>query len=636
MTRLFQTGHTSFPIVPQRGRRLLSSLMILLLLAPAAMGQSESRPKTEDLLPENTVLYVQIEDIRDMIEKMTDSNFGQMLSDERISPLISEMYQQGMDAYSNVEDFVGLSMEEIQSLPSGEMCFAVVAPKRQEPAIVFLVDMDPENEAVTKAVDRFKEFVEEQAFQEGFEGSAIEEEETDEIVFETINTQDDPVYMFRKDGTVVGSNNEQVLKDVWERWNDRPVDNVRTLAENRKFVTIMNRCRGTKESPPEFRVFVDPIEFARATTRGNFAAQAALNFLPILGLDGLLGVGGSALFGEQDFESVFHGHVLLSNPRKGLFEMLALKPADYQPQSWVPHDTVNYMTTSWDVQTMYAELEKIVDAFSSDGSFQENVQSRINDELGIDLKLDVIDQMTGRVTYAQWNVLPARVNSIANIFSLEVSDPAKAEEMIDFFVERIRQDAGDEVMVEDDYKGQVYWKQSDSSVNERMDRRRQWQEERGGISMEVRPTQGCFMLLNDQLVICDSVQALERVVDTDRGDELAMADDEMFQMITNKMTRLLGTDMPAALFYSRPAETLKMWMEIAESENTRDMMDEAALDNPFVAGMKRAMDDNPLPDFEEIKGYFPPQGAFITDDETGYHFLAFSLKSEDVAVDSDE
>ncbi len=294
------------------------------------------------------------------------------------------------------------------------------------------------------------------------------------------------------------------------------------------------------------------------------------------------------------------------------------------------------MTTSWDVQTMYAELEKIVDAFSSDGSFQENVQSRINDELGIDLKLDVIDQMTGRVTYAQWNVLPARVNSIANIFSLEVSDPAKAEEMIDFFVERIRQDAGDEVMVEDDYKGQVYWKQSDSSVNERMDRRRQWQEERGGISMEVRPTQGCFMLLNDQLVICDSVQALERVVDTDRGDELAMADDEMFQMITNKMTRLLGTDMPAALFYSRPAETLKMWMEIAESENTRDMMDEAALDNPFVAGMKRAMDDNPLPDFEEIKGYFPPQGAFITDDETGYHFLAFSLKSEDVAVDSDE
>ncbi|MCH2182138.1 MAG: hypothetical protein MK108_09050 [Mariniblastus sp.] len=637
MKRLFQTGPVATPHVPRRGQWLLSSLLILVLAAPVAVGQTETRPKTEDLLPENTVLYVQIEDVRDLIEKMTDSNFGQMLSDERISPLVSEMYLQGMDAYSNVEEFVGLSMEEIQSLPSGELCFALVAPKRQEPAIVFLIDMDPENEAVVKAVDRFKEFVEEQAFQEGLEGDAIVEEETDEIVFETVNTQDDPLYMFRKDGTLVGSNNEQVLKDVWERWNERPVDGVRTLAENRKFVTIMNRCRGTKESPPELRLFFDPIEFARGTTRGNFAAQAALNFLPILGLDGLLAVGGSTLFGEQDFESVFHGHILLANPRKGLFEMLALKPADYQPQSWVPYDTVNYMTTSWDVQTMYAELEKIVDAFSSEGNFQESVQSRFNDELGIDLKADIIDQLTGRVTYAQWNVEPARINSTANIFSVEVSDPAQMEEMIDLFVERIREDVGEDDIVEDDYQGQIYWRQSDSSINDRMERREERRLERGGgMSMEIRATQGCFMLLNDQLVICDSVEALKRVVDTDRGDELAMADDEMFRMVTNKMTRLLGTDMPAALFYSRPAEQIKMWMEIAQSEDTRDMMDEAALDNPFVAGMKRAMDDNPLPDFEEVKGYFPPQGAFITDDETGYHFLAFTLRSEDLPVESDE
>ena len=156
------------------------------------------------------------------------------------------------------------------------------------------------------------------------------------------------------------------------------------------------------------------------------------------------------------------------------------------------------------------------------------------------------------------------------------------------------------------------------------------------MRLELRGTQGCFTLLNDQLVICDSVQALERVVDTDRGDEPAMADDDLFRMVTSKMTRLLGTDMPAALFYSRPAESIKMWMEIAQSEDTRDLMDETAIENQFVAGLVQAMDDNPLPDFEEIRQYFPPQGSFITDDETGYHFLAFSVKSEDLPVESDE
>ena len=619
---LFRTRLASITLIQ---RWLVLPLLVAILGGQLAVAQTETRPKTEDLLPETTVLYVQIEDIRDMIEKMTDSNFGQMLADERINPLISEMYQQGLDAYSNVEEFVGLSLEEIRSLPSGELCFAVVAPKRQEPVIVFLIDMDPENEAVAKAFDRAKEFAEQQ-------GTPVEEEEAEEIVFETLLVDgEDPVTVFRKDGTLVGSTDEQVLKDIWERWNDRPVDKIRSLAENRKFVTIMNRCRGTKESPPEMRVFFDPIEFVRGTTRGNFTAQAALNFLPILGLDGLLGVGGSVLFGEQDFESVFHGHLLLANPRKGIFEMLALKPADYQPQSWVPYDTVNYMTTSWDAQTMYAEVEKIVDAFSSEGNFQENVASGINEELGLDLKEDIIDQLTGRVTYAQWNVQPARLNSTANIFSIEMADPAKAEEMIDLFIERIREDAGEDNIVEDDYKGQVFWKQSDSSVNERRELL-----DNNELPVELRVTQGCFTLLNDQLIICDSVQALERVVDTDRGDEPAMADDELFRMVTRKMTRLLGTDMPAALFYSRPAEQIKMWLEIAQSEDARDMMDATALENPFVAGLVQAMDDNPLPDFDEIKQYFPPQGSFITDDETGYHFLAFSVKSEDLPVESDE
>ena len=92
----------------------------------------------------------------------------------------------------------------------------------------------------------------------------------------------------------------------------------------------MNRCLGNNELEPEARFFIDPIGLTRSATRGNFAAQAAINFLPIIGLDGLLGVGGSMLLSEDDFESVVHGHILLSNPRKGILEMLALKPTDYQ------------------------------------------------------------------------------------------------------------------------------------------------------------------------------------------------------------------------------------------------------------------------------------------------------------------
>ena len=154
--------------------------------------------------------------------------------------------------------------------------------------------------------------------------------------------------------------------------------------------------------------------------------------------------------------------------------------------------------------------------------------------------------------------------------------------------------------------------------------------------MELRATQACILLLNDQLIICDSVEAMKRIVDTDRGDEPAMIEDEQFSYITGKMTRMLGTDMPAALLFSRPAEQIKLWLDIAKSDNSFELMEEAAVDNPVVAGLMRTMEDNPLPDFEQIRQYFPPQGSFITDDETGYHILAFSIRSEDMPEESNQ
>lgn len=635
-----------------RPMMMLGFLALLLpVLTGVAAAQEGQRPKTEDLFPETAVVFVQIDDIRDFMSKMADSNFGRMLQDERIAPLAGELYQQALDAYSDVEDRVGLSAEEIQSLPAGELAFAVVAPKRKNPAIVFLIETDEENEAVNKALERLREAVENQAA-ESDDGEAtdddseqdeesdsvesddsddsddddLNQETTDEVVYEKFRIDDQTVTIFRKNGTIVGSNNKDVLEDIHERWMGRPVEKVRPLSENRKFVTIMNRCRGSKDTPPEMRMYADPIEFARSATRGNIAAQAGLNMLPVLGLDGLLGIGGSVLFGEQDFESVFHGHLLLANPRKGIFEMIALKPADYRPQPWVPADIVSYMTTSWDIPTMFSEFEKIFDTFTQPGNFRENVLTEINEEIGLDLEEDIIKLLSGRFTYVQWNVKPYAFNSASNIIAAQVVDPERAEEVIDKLVQRILDEDEDNI-VRDTYKGQDYWKMPDEQAN----RQREVMRE-NGVAIELRATQPAFALLGDHIIFCDHPDSLKRIIDTDRGDVTSLLDSPEFQVVMNKMTRLLGTDMPAALLYSRPAEQLRMWFEIANSEGTRGFLETAAEENRYAEGVLRAIEDNPLPDFEEIKHYFPPQGAFVTDDDTGYHMMTFSLKADDPSL----
>ncbi len=128
----------------------LAALFSFTLFATAARAQTE-RPPTEQLLPETTVGYIKIANIREMVEKVGRSNMGKLLADENIAPLAQGIYEQGVEAY---EEYVkiGLTLDEIKSLPAGEMTIAVIAPKRKKPVFLFLVQTDPENEAVAKAL----------------------------------------------------------------------------------------------------------------------------------------------------------------------------------------------------------------------------------------------------------------------------------------------------------------------------------------------------------------------------------------------------------------------------------------------------------------------------------------------------
>ena len=598
--------------------RFFSSLTVLLALPIVLFAQSAERPPSEELLPESTVAYAQIHNVREMAAKLANSNGGQMMADERIAPLLGDVWQSVLDEYAKVEDNVGLSLEEIQSLPAGEVCFAVIAPRRQTPAFVLILDMDEESEVVEKALARGREFAGEQ----GIEFETEESEDVD-IEFETFNVEGQKISYFRRGGTLVIGTNQDELTNIVTRWDGGEVEKSRPLKENRKFVTIMNRCRGTKDVPVDIRFFVDPISLAKSATRGNVMAQGALNFLPILGLDGLLGVGGAAIMNEMDFESVSHFHVLLSKPRAGIFEMIALKPGTYEPQPWVPEKTVAYISTSWDVSKMYAEFEKIYDSFSGQGALQEEIDDEINDELGIDLKADLIDQLDGRVTYIQWvGENNKAFNSQINALGVSVKDPDEFMKVVDVFLDRIRDEQGEDEIEEVEYRGVTYWQQPDDEVEES----RQELEENSPIA--VRVPQPCFGLLEDHLVVCDSPDFIRHAIDVARGKEKALADNDEFANISKQMNRLLGTDVPGAVIYSRPEETMKMLFNAIKEDKTGEFLDEMAEENSFVSSIRDALEDNPLPEFEEIKHYFPPSGAFVTNDETGYHVLGFQLKSE--------
>ncbi len=446
---------------------------------------------------------------------------------------------------------------------------------------------------------------------------------------------------FRKDGLLVGCTSREELDQLIDRWMGREVPKVRPLKENRKFITIMNRCLGTNELKPEARFFVDPIALAKSATRGNVGAQVTINLLPVLGLDGLLGIGGSMLLSEDEFSSIAHAHILLANPRKGVFEMLAFKPTNYEPEPWLPGDVSNYFTTSWDVDQMLAELTKMIEIFQGEGAVNKWFEEEVNSELGFDVREEVLGALTGRVTMVQAIEPPVRVNSQVAIIAVELKDPVKFEATFDKIMARINQETDEEEdefrMDEEVYNGIRILGPSEERVNNaaerRRERRRQRREQLGRdpveVQIEVNNSTPSFALVGNYLLISpQSRKFVRRAIDTYQGDVQALVDSEEYQRVSGKMTRLLGSDMPAGITYAQPVEVFRWMFEMAKSEETRSFIGSQAEDNEYVGGIQQALEANPLPDFEGLEKYFQPQGGFMTSDDTGLHFLVFELKSD--------
>ena len=82
------------------------------------------------------------------------------------------------------------------------------------------------------------------------ENSKLDEvEEGEEVVFETVGSGDERFTFFKKDGLLVGCSDRTELDNLLIRWAGGEVEKIRPLSKNRKFITIMNRCRRRSRFP---------------------------------------------------------------------------------------------------------------------------------------------------------------------------------------------------------------------------------------------------------------------------------------------------------------------------------------------------------------------------------------------------
>jgi hypothetical protein len=576
--------------------RHFSAFLALFIVAVASIAEA-ARPSAAKLLPIGTVAVLRIPDVKEMHARFMETGMGRMSQDPQLQPLVRSLYGVLGNAFANVDKQLELSLDELLAIPQGEIAVALVAPEDRRPAVVFVLDVGDHLPAAQKLIDRAKQVFE-------ANGATKTEENVNGVNVSIFESRGDapPITYLEREGTIVVTTDLDVAKGVLERWNGSATQ---TLADNDKYAAI-SKSNHSIDDESHIAWFVDPIAMVRGFGQGNPGAQIALAALPALGLDGLQGIGGSMTFSTGEFDGVQHLHVLLDEPRAGIVELLAMGSGDATPERWVPADAVSYTTLYWDFQKTWDKLSTLVDSFQGQGAFAGQVRRRASERIGADIEREIIPALDGRVTHVNLIERPVTLNSNGTLVALKLKDPKIFTPVLDKIIAKFP-----EAFEKKSLGGVTYYVSKGSFPNPDDSAPKQ---------------QLCLGVFEGCLMLADRNSLMERTIAMQHSGQKTLADSLEFKLIASKISRQAGGLKPGMVNFNRPEESMRFVYDLAQAERSRQGLTRLGENNPFFKSLNAALEENPLPPFEVLSRYLAPGGGMMVNDETGFHWTAFTLK----------
>lgn len=614
--------------------RALFALCCAVFAVAPCLGQ---RPVTPTLLPDSTVAMIRINNVPELIEKSRQGNMGRMLADPEIAPFVQNLYGSGAEAFKQVEEVLGVSLDDLLNLPQGEICVALCSTTEGPPAFVFMFEAANKLEVFDKLVAR----AEKEMLKEGgdFKKKTETVGATEITILENKDENDPDFVYFKKEGVFSVITNIDLAKNMLSIWEGIPLPVAKTegaeksaddkpavatpLASNKLYNAVMSRCGLNDPDPPHITYYFRPIEIVKAFTYQNVFARSAIDvFTPRLGIDTLLAVGGSITAGVGDFDSIQQMHVLVDNPRKGIMEAIALEPGEVTPEKFIPKDCVSYMTFNVNVQKSFTAIESVVDGFRGEGALLSMMKNNLSTPTGVDFELDILANLANRGTYFQWVERPVKLNSQRNVVVFHVKDVTLAAETLKKFAEKYP-DRIEAATFED----ATYYKTVSRDEEPRTRPGVELTEDQRRLQIEMRPIPA-WGLIDNCLVITDRPVMFEKCLQTLKDPDSSLVADPKFKVIAENVNKYMKGGKPAAFMFQRPEESFRFMYDLAMQDSSKDFLKNQGESNKFFGAVNKAMSENPLPPFSKIEQYMAPAGSLILSDETGFHLFGFAMKPE--------
>jgi len=574
---------------------LTSAVMLGGLCGVAAAQTTDTKVLSSQILPKDTYFYLSMPSVEGFKESFEKSSGGRMFADPALEEFKAEVKNafsgEMQDSLSQVHDTLGLTIDELMAIPTGEVTLAVSKASSNKMGLIMFMDYGSHESEVKGLLEKASAALNDV---DQLEAANVEHDGT-ELTMYTVTgdvAKQTPLAKefgwFLKDERFVISNSGPLLKLTLDNWAG---GSEKTLKNNSVYAYIMEKCESTPGAGM-MTTFVDPVGMFTALVQtgslgpNGAAAGMAIGFLPTLGINQLKGIGSSGEMGGDEFEGVSRSFLYCEQPPQAAMQVFQLDTVDAVPPSWVKEDTSVWMATKWKAGEAYTAVETLFDMFQGAGAFASTIDSLSKQEPQVHIKKDVIDQLDGKM---QVVMSPGdRTSKAASddvLFAIGVKDNQKFADLLNKLTSR----PGFET------------------------------REVNGITVyEIEPGNGqniSFTVANSQLLVAIGGNQLEQALRND-NDVRPLADSDDFKAVSEHFP-----DGALAVTFSRPAEQYRRLYDMLRAGN-------AAESFPGMEDMFSKIDFSKLPSFDVIEKYMAPTGGYWVGDENGVLMETFSLKTE--------
>ncbi|MEX0643661.1 MAG: hypothetical protein WD468_13235 [Pirellulales bacterium] len=460
------------------------------------------------------------------------------------------------------------------------------------------------------------------------------------------------------------SDDAAVMGGVLGRWDGKAPD---ALGQTRAYRAVMARAAEKAGSlAPHFSWFVEPFGFAEIVRIENpekrpKKGEDMLAMLRNQGFDAIQGIGGYVNFGVAPFELI-HRTAVYAPPAKEAAKgekyvrgarvldfpnvLDPKKGISHEPPDWVPRDITTYLSFNLHTTKCFWAAGDIVDEIAgAKGTFADVLESIKNDPDGpkVDIPMELVENLDDHAMVVTDYQLPITLQSERVLVAVKAKNPKPLADALDRL---FAADANAKAMT---FRGYKIWvitaprededvlKPASVSVPdlESIPIGEDDPEEKERFALP----DSAITVAYGHLLRASHVEFLKKVLDFGQTQK-SLADSLDYQIAVAHMEKLAAGDN-SFRFFTRTDEEFRPTYELIKAGKMplAETMFGRLLNRLFDENRKdeiprrQRIDGRKLPDYDMVRRYLGPGGAFVTTLDDGWLITGFSLSKQQPPIE---